>query len=84
MQKPGHKEKLIIIKPKEANRDLSHLHFEEGYIFPRETIEALTGFCEILKGIRSRLLKEGYSIIEGKLVSSEGEVLYEREHNNKT
>lgn len=78
MRKYGYRQKEITIKPAEEAKDLSHLHFEEGYIFPKETITALQGLCEILRGIRTRLLQEGYSIMEGKLISPEGKVVYER------
>ena len=78
MRKYGYKQKEIFIRPIEEERDISDLHFEEEFIFPQETIEALQGLCEILKGIRNRLTGEGYSIINGKLKSPEGEIIYER------
>ncbi len=61
------KQKEIIIRPIDPNPDLSDLHFRPEFIFPDETIEALQGLGEILRGIRNRLIREGYTIKDGNI-----------------
>jgi hypothetical protein len=64
--------------PAKRAGDSSSLKYENGQPLPKETIKGLQGLGDILRKIHNRLISEGYSIIEGKLYSPNGELLYER------
>lgn len=49
-----------------------------GCHFSQDTLNGLIGLGQILRKIHNRLIGEGYSIIDGTLVSPSGETLYER------
>lgn len=49
-----------------------------GYYFSQETIDSISELGSVLQKIHNRLTSEGYSIIDGKLINSKGEVEYER------
>jgi len=51
---------------------------QEGCNFSQETINGFVDLGEILQKIHDRLIGEGCSIIDGKLISPSGEILYER------
>lgn len=78
MQLNSYKEKIILISPVETTGDNSCLKYEHGQPLPKETIKGLQGLGEILGRVHNRLIAEGYSIMEGKLYSPKGELLYER------
>jgi hypothetical protein len=67
----------------EPSADLSHLTFDSRYFFAQETVDGLERLGVVLQEIRNRLLCEGYSIIDGKLYSSNGKLLYERFSTHK-
>lgn len=50
----------------------------EGCNFSQATINGFVELGEILQNIHDRLIGEGCSIIDGKLISPGGEILYER------
>ncbi len=64
--------------PLEPDRDISYLHYEEGYSFPNETYTGLASLCTILQGIQDRLIREGYSIIEGEVIPPQRVEHYEK------
>lgn len=39
----------------------------EGYVFSQETVDALSELGEVIRGIRKRLMSEGYEIKDGKI-----------------
>ena len=84
MQLKSYKEKIIIITPAKTAGDISHFKYEDGQPLPKETIKGLHGLGDILRKIHNRLINEGYSIIEGKLYSPSGELLYERKQSNQS
>jgi len=49
-----------------------------GYIFRQEVIDTISELGSVFQQIHNRLTSEGYSIIDGKLINSKGEVEYER------
>ena len=49
-----------------------------GYIFRQEVIDTISELGSVFQQIQNRLISEGYSIIDGKLINSKGEVEYER------
>jgi|GEM_PF-5267589 len=69
--------------PARTADEISHLKYEQGQPLPKETIKGLQDLGEILRKIHNRLISEGYSIIEGKLYSAKGELLYERNQPKK-
>ena len=81
MQLKSYKEKIIAMTPLNTEGVNSYHEYKPGQLLPKETIKGLQGLGEILRKIHDRLINEGYSIIDGKLYSPKGELLYER---NKT
>ncbi len=49
-----------------------------GYIFSQEIIDTLSELGSVFQKIHNRLISEGYSIIDDKLINAKGEVEYER------
>ena len=78
MQLHSYSKKIILITPAKTASDISHIKYEHGQPLPIQTIKGLQGLGEILRKVHNRLITEGYSIIEGKLYSPQGELLYER------
>jgi hypothetical protein len=83
MQFHSYKEKIIAIAPAKTAGDTSHLEYENGQPLPKETITGLHGLGDILRKIHDRLVSEGYSIINGKLYSPNGSLLYERKQSKQ-
>lgn len=75
MRLKSYKGKTIIISPVKTDYPSSYGNNEP---LPVETIKGLQGLGEILRRVHNRLITEGYCIIEGKLYSPQGELLYER------
>jgi hypothetical protein len=84
MQLKSYKEKVIIIKPAKTAGDISNIKYDDGQPLPKETMKGLQGLGEILRKIHNRLINEGYSIIDGKLYSPSGALLYERKQSTQT
>ena len=84
MQLHSYKEKIIAITPARESSDNLHFKYEDDQPLPLETIKGLQGLGDILRKIHDRLLNEEYSIIEGKLYSPNGALLYERKQPNQT
>ncbi len=49
-----------------------------GNTFQQEVIDTISELGSVFQQIHNRLISEGYSIIDGKLINSKGEVEYER------
>lgn len=49
-----------------------------GNYFSQETIDSVSELGSVLQRIHNRLISQGYSIIDGKLINAKGEVEYER------
>lgn len=79
----SYKEKIIAIIPAKEVDDTSHFQYENDQPLPKETITGLHGLGDILRKIHNRLINEGYSIIEGKLYSPNGTLLYERNQSKQ-
>lgn len=54
------------------------LYYHGEFIFSDETVQSFEHLGNILRRIHARLISEGYSIIDGKLISPSGEIIYER------
>lgn len=63
---------INTLPPEEITTDSS------GYIFSQDTIDSISELGSVFQKIHSRLMSEGYSIIDGKLINAKGEVEYER------
>jgi hypothetical protein len=48
-----------------------------GCYFSQETIDSLIKLGNVLRPIYNRLVSEGYSIIDGKLIAPDGSIKYE-------
>lgn len=84
MQLKSYRERIIVMTPAKRAGDSSSLKYENGQPLPKETIKSLQGLGDILRKIHNRLISEGYSIIDGKLYSPNGELLYEKKQSNPT
>jgi hypothetical protein len=49
----------------------------DGCHFSQETIDSLIKLGTVLRPIYNRLISEGYSIIDGKLIAPDGSITYE-------
>jgi hypothetical protein len=49
-----------------------------------ETIQSFSQLTDVLRSIHHRLISEGYSILEGRLYSPEGELIYENKNYYQT
>ncbi|MBP6025452.1 hypothetical protein [Ferruginibacter sp.] len=83
MQLHSYRQKIIAITPAKTAGDTLHFEYENGRPLPKETITGLQGLGDILQKIHNRLVSEGYSIIEGKLYSPDGVLLYERNQSKQ-
>ncbi len=66
-----------------ADEDKAPQDIPEGCHFSQNTINSLIKLGAILRGIHSRLMKEGYSIIDGNLIAPDGTVVYESKRNTQ-
>lgn len=78
MKKDIQKQKPLCMIPIEPLNNDQEFRVPPGCQLPKETVNSLADLCEILKGIRHRLLSEGYAIIDGKFYSPQGKLVYER------
>ncbi|MDP4103354.1 MAG: hypothetical protein Q8935_00255 [Bacillota bacterium] len=73
-----YKKQELIISPMRALPEEETTSDSSGYYFNQETIDSISELGSVLQRIHNRLKSEGYSIIDGKLINSKGEVEYER------
>lgn len=55
----------------------------KGNHFNKETMDGFIQLGTILRKIHNRLLQEGYSIIDGRLIAPNGDVIYEPKKHTK-
>lgn len=73
-----HKNEYIKISPMTVLPPEEIITDSLGYIFRQEVIDTVSELGSALQRIHNRLISEGYSIIDGKLINAKGEVEYER------
>ncbi len=84
MNRKYERNKILRSIPADMDDLASENDLPIGCHFSQETINGLIGLGEILRKIHIRLIREGYSIIDGKLISPIGETFYERKSPPKT
>jgi len=73
-----HKKQDLIISPMRVLTQEEITTDSTGNVFRQEVIDTISELGSVFQQIHNRLTSEGYSIIDGKLINSKGEVEYER------
>jgi hypothetical protein len=67
--------KILRCIPAEDDEPISDI--PAGRHFSQETIDSLIKLGNVLRPIYNRLISEGYSIIDGRLIAPDGSIKYE-------
>lgn len=73
--------KILYCTP--ADEDTPQVDMPDGCYFSQETINSIITLGDILRKIHNRLIKEGYSIIDGRLIGPDGSIKYEPKRNKQ-
>ena len=75
------KNKILFSIP--ADDDEPDYEIPPGRHFSDETINSLIRLGDVLRKIHDRLISEGYSIVDGNLISPDGKIVYDKSKHKK-